>query len=105
MRAPAHIAVTIAAALALGAASAPAAANVTHPTVPAWERALVLRGRALDRAYSLGSFRPLGGSRGRSGLHLPTTEHHPAWLRALELRSVGLDRIHHLGSFAPPPVI
>jgi len=100
MRAPAHIAATVAAALALGAASAPAAATVTHRTVPAWEHALVLRGRALDRAYSLGSFRPLG-----PGLHLRATEHHPAWLRALELRSVGLDRIHRLGSFAPPPVI
>lgn len=100
MRAPAHIAATIAAALAFGAASAPAAANVTHRTVPAWERALVLRGRALDRGYSLGSFRPLG-----PGLHLPTTELHSAWLRALDLRSVGLDRIHHLGSFAPPPII
>jgi hypothetical protein len=94
------VAATIAAALALGAASVPAAANVTHPTVPAWEQALVLRGRALDRAHGLGSFRPLG-----PGLHLSTTELHSAWLRALELRSVGLDRIHHLGSFAPPPVM
>ncbi len=100
MRAPAHVAATIAAALALGAASVPAAANVTHRTVPAWEQALVLRGRALDRAYGLGSFRPLG-----PGLDLPRTELHSAWLRALELRSVGLDRIHHLGSFAPPPVM
>jgi hypothetical protein len=99
MRAGTAIAAAIAA-LVLVAPHAPATASAVHPRVPAWERALMLRGRALDRADGLGSFRPLG-----RGLHLSGTDRRTPWLRAIELRSIGLDRVHHLGSFASAPIM
>lgn len=68
--------------------------------LPAWERALTLRGISLDRRDGLGSFRPLG-----AGLGLSPTGRRAGWLRALRLRSEGLDRVHHLASFASSPVL
>ena len=74
--------------LALGAKGVPAAPS-GQQRPPAWEQALMVRSRALDRRDHLGSF-----ANSKAG---------PAWLRALELRSIGLDRVNHLGSFVPPP--
>jgi hypothetical protein len=93
-----RIAATIAAVLAATAPLATAATTNTQRPVPAWERALFIRSRALDRHYRLGSFGPLG-----RGLHLTTAQRDAPWLRALQLRSQALDRVHHLGSFTTPP--
>ena len=93
-----RIAATVAAILVTNAPLATAATTTTNRPEPAWERALFIRSRALDRKYQLGSFRPLARS-----LHLTTTQRDSAWLRALQLRSQALDRVHHRGSFATPP--
>jgi len=85
--------VALPAILAAIASICPVAAPASNQ--PAWQRALAIRGDALNRTYHLGRYAV------PRALTAPTT---PAWYRALELRSRALNKRYGLGRFAPASV-
>jgi hypothetical protein len=92
------VATTLASLTLMLAAGVSDGATTARHSLPAWERALIARSRALDRRDHLGSYQPIGAG-------LVPAGHNPSWLRALDLRSIALDRRYHLGSFTSPIVL
>ena len=64
------------------------------PETPAWEKALMARGDALNRYYGLGKY---AGTRTKSSAHRAQM---PAWEKALMARSDALNRRYKLGKYA-----
>jgi hypothetical protein len=63
------------------------------PETPAWEKALMARGDALNRHYGLGKY---AGTRTKSAHRAQM----PAWEKALMARSDALNRHYKLGKYA-----